>query len=181
MTRTSEKMPRAGKTRSSLAEKLNAPGGISEEQALDLASHNVSKLRQEYIKFIPREIGKLEQIMRSGEPGQVTSAQLESLLGCAGPILTLTGTFHCTLLDTVVRQLCDLCRTMLDRSLHDPAPLMVHIQAMSILYSATINGVNQDGAILILKELDKIHAHFNAQPDDGQAAGGEAAGNAAVS
>jgi hypothetical protein len=127
----------------------------------------VESLRNEYVKAIPGEIAALEEIVSANRFGHVSAGDIQRMLERAGCLLTLSGTFGCTRLDTVVKRFCDLGIGMMEKRITSVAPIEVHLRTMWLVAPSS-PALTDDEAESLLNELAKIHVYYGfkcAQPD----------------
>jgi hypothetical protein len=145
---------------------LDAPGGVSREEALGSATQNVEMLRSEFVDAIPHEIAALEDMLYAAGKKHVGKDELDAMLRRAGQLLTLSGTFGFDLLDRVVKRFCDLAIGMLEKNIDTAAPVAVHLRAMRLVCPGNAELGTED-AENMLKNLERVHAHLGLKRQDG--------------
>ncbi|GAA0530559.1 hypothetical protein FHS83_002568 [Rhizomicrobium palustre] len=142
-----------------LGKLLQTPGGISREQAVQAAGERVESLREKFLAAIPNEIGALEEILARGGGKTISEADLQEMLTLADQVLTLSGTYGLTRLDTVVKRFCDLAMGMIDKKLDPAAPVAVHLRAMRLVSPGAAE-LSDAEAAHVLDGLVSIHIHY---------------------
>lgn len=149
-----------------LGKLLQMPGGISREDALQAAGDRVESLRSKFLAAIPGEMASLEAILARGGGKTVSAADLQEMLSVAGQVLTLSGTYGLTRLDTVVKRFCDLAMGMIDKKLDPAAPIAVHLSAMRLVSPGAAE-LSDAEAAHVLDGLARIHSHFGINTGEG--------------
>jgi hypothetical protein len=142
-----------------LGEALSKPGGISRDEAVKEAQILIEELREDCEKAVPVEITRLEQMVAAAG-SQITARQIAEIIDQVDPLLTLSGTFGSETLDAVVKRFCDLCVGMLEKGITTTAPLVVHIQAMRLVFKTEMNDAESEA---VLGELSRIHDHYGIE------------------
>lgn len=146
-----------------LGQLLRKPGGIARAEAIEAAGKNVETLRGEFVAAIPGEVAALEMILGAAERKRLTAAQLDAMLRRADQLLTLSGTFGYDLLDQVVKRFCDFASGMIERKLHDAAPVDVHLKTMRLVCPGGAE-LSEAEADHVLTRLAAVHAHYGIAP-----------------
>lgn len=146
-----------------LQEKLNTPGGIGRDQALEAAITNLREISGEGDGIIEAAIVAIEAIAASAQKGQLTPQQMREILEQADQVVTLAGTFGYTALDRAARALCDITDGLLSAGLSDAAPIHVHVRALR-MFAPSRAQLPQEATAQVLAELEKIMVFYNFQP-----------------
>lgn len=136
-------------------------GGISQSAALESAQKNVEEMRDEGDAVILRAIAEIGDLaIRPHSPGTFNDAELTDVLNLADQIVTVAETFGYTSLNTIGKSLCDLVDGFLAAGIRDRAPVIVHVQALTMMApgGALISDKQFE---IIFSELAKVRKHFN--------------------
>jgi len=142
-----------------LGQLLHKPGGISRDDAVSAAKGNVETLRGRFVKAIPAEIAALEALLAAADRKHIGKDELEAMLGRAGQLLTLSGTFGFGQLDEVVKRFCDLAMGMIEKDLDQTEPVAVHLRAMRLVCPGGA-AISQTEAAHMLESLERVHRYL---------------------
>lgn len=142
-----------------LGQMLRKPGGIGRAEAIESAGKNVEMLREEFVAAIPGEVAALEMVLEAAGRKHLSAAQLDAMLRRAGQLLTLSGTFGYDLLDQVVKRFCDFAMGMIEKNLHEAAPIDVHLRTMRLVCPGG-RELSEAEADHMLTQLAAVHAHY---------------------
>lgn len=135
-------------------------GGISQSAALDSAQKNVDEMRDEGDTIIRRAIAEIGDLaIRPQSPGTFTDAELTDVLNLADQIVTVAETFAYASLNTIAKSLCDLADGFLAAGIRDRAPVIVHVQALTMMAPGGAP-ISDKQFEIILNELSKVRKHF---------------------
>jgi hypothetical protein len=143
-----------------LSELAARPGGISRSDAIAGAQKCIESLRAEGDEILGRSLTELETIVYGTKGKDLSQEEVLKVLRLADQLVTLSGTFGYTALDTVVRSLCDLTDGMLNTNRGDFAPIAVHVQSMRLLAPGSPT-LPEGGVEKISEELAKVLSHYN--------------------
>lgn len=153
-----------------LAELAARPGGMTRDDAVSAAVQSMDSMRGEADGALRAAMVELEKIAFAAGP--LGPDRMTAILKHADQVVTLSGMFGYSALDTAARSLCDVADGMLRAGVWDRAPIAVHVQTMHLLVPGGMS-LSPDHAAQLLGELAKVAAHFNfgsladaARPDE---------------
>ena len=141
-----------------LTELVMRPGGMTRDDAVAAAVHNVQSISAEGDAVMVASIQALEKIVASCG-GKMDAATLQVVLTHADQIITLSGTFGYDTLDRATRSLCDTVESLIAAKADALAPVAVHVDAMR-LFQPGKAGPQGEAAEAILAELARVQAHY---------------------
>ena len=142
-----------------LSELVGRFGGVSRDEAIARAKHELAAARSEGNDVIENSIKALEAIVFApAEPNRYSEAQLKQILVLCDQIVTLAGTFDYLALDQTTRSLCDVADGLLRTKRADIASIHVHMRAMQMV-NPKAPPLNEEQIKMMLAELHKILAH----------------------
>jgi hypothetical protein len=141
-----------------LTQLVTAPGGMTRDDAVAAAVHNVQAISGEGDAVMNASIQAIEKIV-SSMGGKLDAATLKTILIHADQIITLAGTFNYNYLDGAARSLCDTIECLLAANAFDFAPVAVHVDAMR-LFAPGKGGPQGAAAEGVLAELARVQAHY---------------------
>jgi len=147
-----------------LSEMVARAGGVSRSDAVEGAMAQMESMRGESDNVIEAAISAVEAVaLAASARGKFTKAQMLDILRYGDQIVTLAGTFGYAPLDIASRSLCDVTDGLLGAGLDDPAPILVHVQAIRMM-APRATPLKTEEIEKILAELKKVSAHFNFGP-----------------
>lgn len=143
-----------------LSELIGRPGGVSCDEAVAEALRAIEALRADCNLAIVHTIGDLEKLVCSAK-GDLGVDVLKQVLAYSDRIVTLSGTYGYTNLDTVAKALCDLADGLSRAAARPAEPVIVHVSALRLL-APDRPALPEEAVAKVLTELAKVRAHFRA-------------------
>jgi hypothetical protein len=144
-----------------LAELVGRAGGIHRDIAIENASEGLRGMREQADAAIHTAIAALEAIVLAPNASDtLTDDQMRMVLRHGDTIITLSGTFKYSALDTAARSMCDVSDGLLRAGLNSRQPIAVHVQTMHLVAPGNAN-LPAEHVEKLLGELAKVRAFFN--------------------
>jgi hypothetical protein len=144
-----------------LAELVARAGGIHRDIAIENASQSIHGMREQADAAIHTAIAALEAIVLSPNASdKLSDDQMRAVLRHGDTIITLSGTFNYSALDTAARSMCDVSDGLLRTGMNSRQPIAVHVQTMHLLAPGSTR-LAAEHAEKLLGELAKVRAFFN--------------------
>jgi hypothetical protein len=146
-----------------LTELVGRFGGLTRDDAVEAATHEIEILRPEADKRIEAGIAELERILSEAGRGGASPEMMISLLPVADQVVTLAGTYGYEALDHATKNLCDLLDGLISQKKNDLASIRVHVQTIRMVTPSSPQLPAQHVEVLLL-ELQKVLDHHGVVP-----------------